>query len=189
MTHANRFLKTGPCRNTGPCRDGAGLWASAAALVLVGCGPSGSGGVTIDAPAPDYAAPTLAGDTVALSDLRGEVVLLNLWATWCAPCRHETPFLQSVFERYRGRGFRIVGVSQETSDAADQIARFVEEYQVTYTILHDAQLRGDRIYNAPGLPATFLLDRDGVLRWLRYGPVEETTDGFIAMIEEALDDA
>ncbi|MCE2455817.1 MAG: TlpA family protein disulfide reductase [Gemmatimonadetes bacterium] len=143
----------------------------------------------IDRPAPDYAAANLAGDTLALSDLEGEVVLLNLWATWCAPCRHETPFLQSIYERYRERGFRVVGVSQETSDAADQIAQFTDEYGVTYTILHDTQLRGDRIYHAPGLPATFLIDREGVLRWLRYGPVDETTDGFIDAIEEALGDA
>lgn len=162
---------------------------TAAALALASsCAPGETPAFAIGQPAPDYAAATLAGDSVALSELRGDVVLLNLWATWCAPCRHETPFLQSVFENYRDRGFHIVGVSQETRDAAGQIAEFTEEYGVTYTILHDTQLRGDRIYHAPGLPATFLIDREGVLRWLRYGPVDEQTDGFIASIEAALGD-
>ena len=155
-------------------------------LLALACGPGGDPEFGVGAPAPEYAAATLAGDTVSISSLQGEVVLLNLWATWCAPCRHETPFLQSVFERYRDSGFRIVGISQETSDAAEHIASFVAEYGVTYTILHDTQLRGDRIYRAPGLPATFLIDREGIVRWLRYGPVDETSDGFIDAIETAL---
>jgi len=163
----------------------AAMAVSALALAW-SCGPGGDGSFGIDLPAPDYRSATLAGDSVSISDLQGEVVLLNLWATWCAPCRHETPFLQNVYERYRDRGFRIVGISQETSDAANQIADFVEEYGVTYIILHDTQLRGDWIYRAPGLPATFLIDRQGVMRWLRYGPVDETSEGFTEAIETAL---
>ncbi len=136
--------------------------------------------------APDYAAATLEGDTISLAELRGEVVLLNLWATWCAPCRHETPFLQDIHERYRDEGFRIVGISMDTRDAADDVAMFVEEYGVTYTILHDPRMRGMELYQVLGLPATFLIDREGTLRWMMYGPVSETNTAFFEAIEDAL---
>ena len=136
--------------------------------------------------APAYAATTLAGEAVSLESLRGEVVLLNFWATWCGPCRFETPFLQELFEEYDERGFEIVGVSMDTGDAADQVAMFVEEYGVSYTILHDSQMRGMEVYQILGLPATFLLDREGTLVWMKYGPVSETDAAFFQAIEDAL---
>jgi peroxiredoxin len=137
-------------------------------------------------PAPEYAAADLAGDTVRLSGLRGEVVLLNLWATWCAPCRHETPYLQSLYEEKAAEGFRIVGISMDTRNAAEDVAMFVEEYGVTYTILHDPQMRGMESYQVLGLPATFLIDRDGVLRWMRYGPVDGSDSQFMKAVADAL---
>jgi cytochrome c-type biogenesis protein len=88
-------------------------------------------GPRLGEPAIEYAAATLEGDTVSLASLRGEVVLLNLWATWCVPCRTETPYLQSLFEEHQSEGFRIVGTSLDTGNAADQVAAFVEEYGVT----------------------------------------------------------
>ena len=137
-------------------------------------------------PAIEYAAATLQGETVSLSSLRGEVVLLNLWATWCVPCRTETPYLQSLFEERRDQGFRIVGISLDTGDSADQVAAFVEEYGVTYTILHDPQMRGMDLYQILGLPATFLIDREGVLRWMRYGPIAENDPDFLGALEDVL---
>lgn len=140
----------------------------------------------IGQPAPAYQALTLDGDTVSLESFRGQVVLLNLWATWCAPCRHETPFLQAVYEENKDRGFEIVGVSMDTGDQTRLIREFVEEYGVGYTILHDRTMQGMDVYQVLGLPATFLLDREGVVRWLRYGPVGETDRDFLDAIEAAL---
>jgi peroxiredoxin len=148
--------------------------------------PDAARGPRRGAPAVEYAATTLEGDTVSLASLRGEVVLLNLWATWCAPCRTETPYLQSLFEERAGDGFRIVGISLDTGDAADQIAAFVEEYGVTYTILHDPQMRGMELYQVLGLPATFLIDREGILRWMRYGPILEGDRDFLDALDDAL---
>jgi len=136
--------------------------------------------------APPYAAATLEGDTVSLESLRGSVVLLNFWATWCAPCRFETPFLQSLAEQYEEQGLRVVGVSMDTGDAWEIIQEFVEEYGVTYTILADPQMRGMDTYQILGLPGTFLIDRDGTLRWMRYGPVNEGDEQFIQAITDAL---
>jgi len=136
--------------------------------------------------APAYAATTLDGDTVSLESLRGSVVLLNFWATWCAPCRFETPFLQSLAEEYQADGLRVVGVSMDTGDPGDIIREFVEEYGVTYTILTDPQMMGMEIYQILGLPGTFLIDRDGVLRWMRYGPVNENDNDFLQAVADAL---
>ena len=143
-------------------------------------------GPQLGEPAIEYTAATLEGDSVSLSGLRGEVVLLNLWATWCVPCRTETPYLQSLFEERRAEGFRIVGVSLDTGNAADQVAAFVEEYGVTYTILHDPQMRGMDLYQILGLPATFLIDREGVLRWMRYGPIAENDPEFLGALDDVL---
>ncbi len=137
-------------------------------------------------PAPPYAAATLAGDTISLESLRGSVVLLNFWATWCAPCRYETPFLQSLAEKYEAEGLRVVGVSMDTGDAGKIIQEFVDEYGVTYTILSDPQMAGMDIYQILGLPGTFLIDRGGTLRWMRYGPVNERDENFLQALADAL---
>jgi cytochrome c-type biogenesis protein len=154
------------------------------AVTLLACGRPEP--ATIGTVAPSYVAATLAGDSVSLEDLRGQVVLLNLWATWCVPCRTETPYLQSVFERYRDRGLRVVGVSQDVGDARRDIEEFIEEYGVTYTILHDPRMRGLDLYRVIGLPGSFLIDREGVLRWLQYGPIREGDSGFLRALEDAL---
>lgn len=155
-------------------------------LTLTACVGDGQGPV-VGEPAPEYVAATLEGDTLRLSDFRGEVVLLNLWATWCAPCRAETPFLQSLYEERSDEGFRVVGISLDTGDAADQVAMFVEEFGVTYTILHDPRMKGMELYRVIGLPATFLIDREGILRWMMYGPVSETNRDFMDAVSEALE--
>lgn len=157
-----------------------------AMATLAACAVAESGPPRIGEPAREYAAPTLAGDTVALSDLQGKVVLLNLWATWCGPCRAETPYLQSVFEDHRDDGLEIVGISMDTRDAADDVAMFVDEYDVTYTILHDGRMLGMELYQVLGLPATFLIDREGVLRWMRYGPIAEGDPEFLRALQDAI---
>lgn len=163
------------------------LFLAICSLALGACVESeNSGPPQVDAPAREYAATTLAGDTVSLESLRGTVVLLNLWATWCTPCRLETPYLQAVYEENRDRGFEIVGISMDTGDAADDVAMFVDEYAVTYTILHDPRMRGMELYQVLGLPATFLIDREGILRWMRYGPIPEDDPAFLQALEDVL---
>lgn len=168
-------------------RTTPGLLAALALLGTGACVPQeGAGPPRIGEPAREYAAATLEGEQVTLESLQGQVVLLNLWATWCTPCRMETPYLQSIYEENEDRGFEIVGISMDTGDAADDVAMFVDEYEVTYTILHDPQMRGMELYQVLGLPATFLIDRDGVLRWMRYGPIPEEDPEFLAALEDVL---
>jgi len=162
----------------------------AAALLLLltsACVASDNAGPPrVGAPAREYEATTLDGESVTLESLRGTVVLLNLWATWCTPCRQETPYLQSVYEENKDRGFEIVGISMDTGDAADDVAMFVDDFQVTYTILHDPSMKGMELYQVLGLPATFLIDREGVLRWMRYGPIPEDDPVFLQALEDVL---
>lgn len=165
----------------------AGIALLTGLCAMGGCLPADMPrGPRVGEPAIEYVAATLEGDTVSLASLRGEVVLLNLWATWCVPCRTETPYLQSLYEEHAGAGFRIVGISLDTGDTADQVAAFVEEYGVTYTILHDPQMRGMELYQILGLPATFLIDREGVLRWMRYGPIAENDPDFLGALDDVL---
>jgi peroxiredoxin len=157
-----------------------GLFRATAVVAVAACGGGEAAGPRVGAPAPAYTAATLAGDSVSLASLRGQVVLVNLWATWCAPCRHETPYLQSLGVERADDGLAIVGISMDTGDAHDQVEEFVEEYGVTYRILVDPQMRGMDTWRVLGLPASFLIDREGTLRWMRFGPVsaddEEFTD-------------
>lgn len=173
-------------------RDGirrtAYMLIGASALTLAsGCAlAENAGPPRVGEPAREYEAHTLSGEEVTLASLRGDVVLLNLWATWCTPCRMETPYLQSVYEEHKDEGFQIVGISMDTGDAADDVAMFVDEFDVTYTILHDPRMRGMELYQVLGLPATFLIDREGVLRWMRYGPIPEDDPEFLAALEDVL---
>lgn len=114
--------------------------------------------------APAFAAPTLDGDSVSVASLRGQVVLLNVWATWCVPCRREMPLLDSLSREFADRGVRVVGVSIDASGAGELIASFVKQYQIGFTILHDGAGQIQSTYNMRGVPETFLIDRDGVLR-------------------------
>lgn len=131
---------------------------------LAAPGPSG-------APVP---AMTLDGRPVSLSDLRGKVVWVDFWASWCPPCRAETPVLRDLYARDRDRGLELVAVSVQES-TADDIRTYASTYGLTYPIIADltgAIFRAWRVY---GLPTQFLLDRDGVIRAVVQGPVDAAT--------------
>src|SRR5690606_30315980 len=104
---------------------------------LGGCGDVRDTAVAVGHTAPAYGALTLAGDSVCLSDLEGRVILLNVWATWCPPCREEIPDLQELYEAHADRGLEIVGVSVDGRGEAPAIERFADDYGVTYTLWHD----------------------------------------------------
>jgi cytochrome c-type biogenesis protein len=126
------------------------------------------------------------GATVSLSDFRGEVVLLNVWATWCTPCRWETPFLQTLHEAHAPRGLTLLGLSVDAAGAREQVRSFTEEEGVGYRILLDPEQSVMDAYGVLGLPATFLIDREGNIRFLRYGPVSEDDPSFMESLEAQL---
>jgi cytochrome c biogenesis protein CcmG, thiol:disulfide interchange protein DsbE len=113
-------------------------------------------------PAPDFALDDLEGRTVRLSDLRGQVVLVNLWATWCPPCLAEMPDLAALYQTYKDQGLVILGVDDQ--ERAQTVADFMARNPVPYPILLDPDSRVARAYGVSYLPASFLIDRRGVLR-------------------------
>lgn len=122
-------------------------------------------------PLSTYAAQTLAGTTVQLADFEGSVVLLNVWATWCPPCRRELPELQQLHERLADQGLRVIAVSIDDAAAETVVTRFVGDLGLTFTILRDPENRATQRFGGVGLPQTLLLDRTGSPRWRHDGPL------------------
>ena len=155
-----------------------------------GCAPDGASGagarVDVGLPVPQYSALSLAGDTVSLAGLRGKVVLLNVWATWCHPCRDEIPELQALHERYAARGLELIGVSVDTESADDAIRAFMRDFRMTYPVWRDPGERVSAQFHIVGVPATFLIDRQGVLRWRKTGPIQPGDPGLRQALEQAL---
>jgi len=111
-------------------------------------------------PASDFELKSLDGRAVKLSDFRGKVVVLNFWATWCAPCRVETPWLVDLYRQYKERGLEVVGVSMDDGDQ-EHVSDFVKEMGINYTVLTGNHAVGDAYGGARFLPQTFFIDRDG----------------------------
>lgn len=134
-----------------------------------------------------YAAPTLEGDTVDVTALREEaVVLLNVWATWCAPCRREIPELQELQRRWGADGLRVVGVSVDAPGSEDDVARFLEAFDVDYTILLDPRTDIAGLLGVVGMPTTVLIDRRGVIRWRHLGAVTADDPALLDALRSAL---
>lgn len=153
---------------------------------LAGCGNAFPSYGEVGDKAPDYGAATLSGDSITLASLRGSPVLLNIWATWCPPCRKEMPDLQELHERYSPQGLRVVGVSIDASGADEAVADFLEEYGVTYTILRDPADRIASVFMTQGVPVTILIDADGTVLWRKLGPVSAEDEGLAAALRRAL---
>ena len=121
------------------------------------------------APAP-LSLPDLSGKEVDLASFRGEVVLVNFWATWCEPCREEMPSLQRLENKLAGRKFRVVAVN--IGEGAPRIRQFLERTPVSFTILRDAESEAMKAWRVRMLPASFLVDRRGMLRYQLVGEAD-----------------
>ena len=138
----------------------------------------------VGTPAPDFSLKTLSGQSVRLSDLRGKVVFLNLWATWCPPCREEMPSMVRFYERYRAQGVEVVAVSEDRDPEA--VRKFVKGQGVTFSVALDDEKRVYRLYGATGVPETHLIDRKGVLRAFQMGPFDWTAPEVTKLVQELL---
>lgn len=124
-----------------------------------------------DHPAPDFTLATTDGATVSLGALKGQVVLVNVWATWCPPCRAEMPAVQAAYERYQDQGFTVLGVNQQ--EDAGAVAAFMAEHSLTFPALLDADGRVSSAYQARVVPSSFFVDRRGVVRVVYRGPMPQ----------------
>jgi len=143
---------------------------AAALMTVAAAAPAGQSGKE---PAPAFTLPTRDGGTISLEHLRGQVVMINFWASWCGPCRQEFPILDEMYRKYRPMGFTLVGVNVE-SETADA-ERFLEATPVTFPIAWDSENSVSGAYGVSAMPTTLIVDRKGNVRWLHraYKPGDE----------------
>src|SRR3990172_7589206 len=126
--------------------------------------------------APDFTLQTLDGEIVTLSELRGQPVLVNMWASWCTPCKYEMPAIQEAYEEFRDQGFTVLAVNLTKKDVLSSVESFVEEHKLTFPILLDQNGRVEETYQLRGLPTSFFIDRDGIIQSVVIGgPMSKET--------------
>jgi peroxiredoxin len=113
--------------------------------------------------APDFTLNLLDGGSVTLSDLRGQPVVVNFWATWCLPCREEMPAIENIYQSYRDLGLTVIGLNLTSQDSEKEVAAFVEELNLTFPIALDRDGSVSDRYRLMGLPTTFFINKDGVI--------------------------
>jgi cytochrome c biogenesis protein CcmG, thiol:disulfide interchange protein DsbE len=134
-------------------------------------GPLAAGRVGAGERAPDFTLQTFDGETVTLSDLRGQVVVVNFWASWCKPCEEEAADLENTWLAYRDQGVVLVGIAYVDTETAAR--RYIERFQVTYPNGLDLGTRISHRYRVRSVPETFVVDRDGQLVAVFIGPVKQ----------------
>jgi peroxiredoxin len=138
-----------------------------------------------DAPARDFTAELISGEEFTLSNHKGEVILLNIWATWCAPCHTETPEFVELYNEYRDQGLLVLGVSID-EQGKSVVQPFVEKYNVTYPIIIDDGSIMEKYGPTMGIPTTYVIDKKGNLRYFAVGPLtlKELTPRIEQLLEE-----
>ena len=119
------------------------------------------------ADAPGFQLNSSLGKPVSLSDLKGQVVLINFWASWCGPCRQEMPILNQLFQSYQAAGFTLIGVNVEPNAADAQ--KFLKATPVSFPILFDPTSAVSMLYQVSGMPSTVIVDRNGKIRYVHHG--------------------
>jgi len=117
--------------------------------------------------APDFTLKSRSGENLKLSEFRGEVVMLNFWASWCGPCRQEMPLLEELYQHYKPLGFTILAVNVE--DASSDAMAMLKDIPVSFPVLFDSDNKVSDIYGVEAMPSTVLINRDGNIRFVHLG--------------------
>ncbi|MGB5245132.1 MAG: TlpA disulfide reductase family protein [Woeseia sp.] len=117
--------------------------------------------------APDFVLKSASGSNLRLSEYRGDVVMINFWATWCGPCRQEMPLLDDLYSRYERVGFKLLGVNID--DDSRRAMKMIEELGVSFPVLFDEQKDVSKLYQVEAMPVTVLVDRNGTVRHVHHG--------------------
>jgi len=136
-----------------------GLTAVSATNTTGGLVPSPRAGF----PAPDFTLDTTDGRTMTLSDLRGQVVIVNLWASWCPPCRAEMPAIEQVYQANKAQGLEVLAVNVTSQDSEAAAAQFAQDFGLTFPILLDRDGAVSRRYQLQAFPTTYFIDRQGII--------------------------
>ena len=141
--------------------------ASLAVLIASGLTLTSVSAGDVSGPAPDFALESRGGGMMSLEQHRGNVVMINFWATWCGPCRQEMPHLEALHQRYESLGFTLLGVNVE--DDPEGAAEWLEETPVSFPILFDPENEVSELYDVVAMPTTVLVDRQGNKRYIHHG--------------------
>jgi cytochrome c biogenesis protein CcmG, thiol:disulfide interchange protein DsbE len=144
--------------------------------------------VEVGSEAPTFSAVTIDGSkkTKTLADYKGKIVLVNVWATWCEPCRAEMPSMEKLYREFGPQGLVIVAVSVDEPGTEDQIRAFAKEYGLTFEILHDPDKEIARRYQVTGYPESFIIGREGTIRRKVFAAADWSSDANRALIRELL---
>ncbi|MEO6026228.1 MAG: TlpA disulfide reductase family protein [Candidatus Binatia bacterium] len=164
---------------------GGGIAALAFAGVS-GCRPGGGGGALIGKAAPEFSLADLKGNAIRLANLKGRIVFVNVWATWCEPCRQEMPAMQKLYTTLAGRDFEMLAVSSDQSQR-EVIERFVLANQLTFPVLLDPDLQVADRYRVTGYPETFVIDRNGTVVAHEIGPRHWDAPGSVAAFQKLIE--
>lgn len=135
---------------------------------ITGCAEYSGQSLQIGDPAPDFQFQTAGGQFVSLSDLRGKVVLVNFWATWCGPCAYEMPFIQQVYDEWQEEELVVLAIS--IGERSNTVTSFVERYSLSFPVLLDREAIAAVQYRAASIPTTLFIDKDGIIQGIRVGP-------------------
>jgi peroxiredoxin len=144
------------------------------------------GGAMVGKPAPDFSLADLRGNAVRLANLKGKVVFVNVWATWCEPCRQEMPSMQALYAKLAGADFQMLAVSADQS-GRDVVERFVKTYALTFPVLPDPDLQVADRYRVTGYPETFVIDRNGTIVAHEIGPRHWDAPASVAAFRRLID--
>jgi len=134
--------------------------------------------------APDFTLKSLDGSNLRLEEYRGQVVLINFWASWCGPCRQEMPVLDRLHHRYEDTGFAVLGINVEgDSGSAREI---VDKTNVTFPILLDDEQKVSELYSLEAMPSTVVVDRDGVIRYIHRGYKPGDEAKYVEVVKELI---
>jgi cytochrome c biogenesis protein CcmG/thiol:disulfide interchange protein DsbE len=142
--------------------------------------------LTVGMAAPDFSLPDMQGKTVRLSDYRGKVVFVNFWATWCKPCKEEMPSMEILWENFKSEDFVMLAISMDRVTTKKDIPPFIESMNLTFPILTDSWGQTDKRYKLMGVPETYIIDQNGVLREKVIGPRDWTLKDSVATVVQLL---
>jgi len=137
----------------------------ATVLLVAGCSSQAPLGTEL---APDFQLPNLEGQSISLSDFRGEPVLVNFWASWCPPCIYEMPFIQEVFEEWSASGLVVLAINK--GESLSTVNDFVQSGNFSFPVLLDINHYVALEYNVRSIPTTFFIDKDGIIQAIKVGP-------------------
>lgn len=134
--------------------------------------------------APDFTLKSVGGENLKLSEYRGEVVLINFWASWCGPCRQEMPVLSELHDKYKGLGFTVLGVNVE--EDSSKARKLLQEMSVSFPVLLDNESVVSKQYDVIAMPSTVLVDRNGNMRYLHKGYKPGLEDVYMQQVRELI---